>query len=107
MSDDGGILEIAVDFERLDAMAAPAFREALTERLASRPDRVLLDLSNVRFVDSTGLGVLVALLKMMGPGGRVAVSGAAASVRRLFEMTRLDTLFLLFEGKDEARAALG
>lgn len=100
------IRTIPVAFDRLDAMAAPGFRETLTPLLEGQPEKVLLDLGKVEFIDSTGLGVMVSLLKLMGPGGKVAVVGAAPNVRRLFEMTRLDSLFTLCDGPDEARAAL-
>jgi anti-sigma B factor antagonist len=100
------ILEIVVDHERLDAMAAPAFRDQVAASLAGSPERVLLDLHLVQFVDSTGLGVFVSLLKMMGPGGRIAVIGVNEGVKRLFQMTRLDTLFRLCDNEDQARAIL-
>jgi anti-sigma B factor antagonist len=106
MGSEDAVLEIVVDHERLDAMAAPAFRDQIAASLASNPDRVLLDLRPVQFVDSTGLGVFVSLLKMMGPGGRIAVLGANDGVKRLFQMTRLDSLFRLCEDEDQARAIL-
>lgn len=106
MSKDEAIFEIAVDHVRLDAMAAPGFRDHVTTLLSGKPDRVLLDLGKVQFIDSTGIGVFVSLLKMMGPGGRVAVTGANDSVRRLFHMTRLDTLFRLCDDEGQARALL-
>ncbi len=99
-------LVITVDQPRLDAVAAAQFRATLDPLLADHPERILLDMAPVGFVDSTGLGVLVAMLKRMGPGGKVAVVGAAPGVRRLFELTRLDTLFQLCDSEDEARALL-
>jgi anti-sigma B factor antagonist len=106
MTSSSPIVEIAVDQARLDAAAAPQFREHISARLTERPDRVLLDMRPVQFVDSTGLGVLVSLLKMMAAGGKIAIVGANESVRRLLAMTKLDTLFLLFDDEGEARAAL-
>ncbi|MBT0668017.1 STAS domain-containing protein [Novosphingobium profundi] len=99
-------LTITVEQPRLDAMAAAPFRATLDPLLVDQPDRILLDLTPVGFIDSTGLGVLVSMLKRMGPGGRVAVVGAAPGVRRLFELTRLDSLFRLCDSEDEARAIL-
>lgn len=106
MGNSADILEIAVDHIRLDAMAAPGFRDQVATLLSGKPDRVLLDLDKVQFIDSTGIGVFVSLLKMMGPGGRVAVTGANDGVRRLFHMTRLDTLFRLCDDKGQARGVL-
>lgn len=106
MTDHDGILRIFVQYPRLDAAAAPAFRQELAGNFDNKPDRVLLDLSDVEFVDSTGLGVLVSILKQMGPGGRIAVLGANAAVRRLFQITRLDSLFVLCGTVAEAHESL-
>lgn len=104
MSDE--ILTIRVDYKRLDAAAAPGFRARLDENVSEADDRVVLDLSAVEFMDSTGLGVLVSLLKRMGKGGRIAVCGANAAVTRLFSITRLDTLFTLCASEQDAVDAL-
>lgn len=100
------ILRITVNFERLDAAAAPDFKRQLDEGMQDGQSRVLLDLSQVDFIDSTGLGVLVSLLKRMGPGGRIAAFGVKPAVTRLFQITRLDSLFTLSGDADEARRAL-
>lgn len=101
-----GILVVRLVEPRLDAVRALAFKDALTTNVVDRPQRVLIDVSNVDFIDSTGLGVLVYLLKLMGEGGRVVVTGAKPVVRRLFEVTKLDTVFLLFDDEASAIAKL-
>ncbi|WP_423143000.1 STAS domain-containing protein [Parablastomonas sp. CN1-191] len=103
---DPAVLEITVPDERIDAAAAPAFKQAMSDALGSSTRRLVLDMSQVQFVDSTGLGVLVSLLKQMGEGGRIAVVGAAPGVRRLFQITRLDSLFVLADDAASARDAL-
>jgi len=106
MAEGDDILRITVNFPRLDAATAPACRGEIEENLQEAPRRVLVDLSLVSFVDSTGLGVLVALVKKMSADGKIAVVGANAAVRRLFQITKLDTLFLLCDSEDAAHAAL-
>src|SRR5688572_15970078 len=76
MTDDPGIIRIDVPFPRLDAAAAPELRKQLEGGPHEGHERVMLDLSAVEFIDSTGLGVLVSLLKQMASGGRIAVVGA-------------------------------
>lgn len=98
--------EIRIDLPRLDAAAAPDAKRDLGAQMAGQPTRLLLDMTGVSFVDSTGLGVLVSLLKMMGQQGRVAVAGAQPVVQRLFEMTQLNRLFLLHPTVAQAREAL-
>jgi anti-sigma B factor antagonist len=95
-----------VEHPRLDAAAAPSFKQEVEAFASAQPKRVLLDLSAVEFVDSTGLGVLVSLLKKMGSDGRIAVFGAGPSVQRLFQITRLDSLFRLCASREEAESAL-
>jgi len=106
MSDKSEILRITVNFERLDAAAAPEFKRQLEEGMHVGHPRVLLDLGQVEFIDSTGLGVLVSLLKQMGPGGRIAVIGVRPAVARLFQITRLDSIFTLCGDEAEASRAL-
>ncbi|AOF94729.1 STAS domain-containing protein [Sphingobium sp. RAC03] len=106
ISMDGDLAIIEVEADRLDAVAAPAFKAALQAHIDGTVRKVLLDLRRVGFMDSTGLGVLVSLLKMLGKDGSLAVAGAQPSVRRLFELTRLDTVFRLTDGVEEGKAAL-
>lgn len=102
-----GLLIVRLTDQRLDAVRAPAFKQALAANISDRPLRVLIDATDVDFIDSTGLGALVGLLKLMGEGGRVAVAGAKPGVRRLFEITRLDTVFALSDDHEAASVALG
>lgn len=103
---DGGIVVVRFAGSRLDAVRAPDVKTALRTGLAERPTRVLIDVGNLDFIDSTGLGTLVFLLKLMGEGGRVAVLGAKPNVRRLFEITRLDTVFRLTADREAAALVL-
>ena len=98
--------EIRIDLPRLDAAVAPDAKRLFAAQMDGQPTRLLLDMTNVSFVDSTGLGVLVSLLKMMGQQGRVAVAGAQPAVQRLFEMTQLNRLFQLHLTVAQAREAL-
>lgn len=100
------IRTLTVSHPRLDAAAAPQFKQEVDAFAADQPNRVLLDLSSVEFVDSTGLGVLVSLLKKMGADGRIVVVGAAPAVKRLFQITRLDSLFRLCPTRAEAENVL-
>ena len=68
--------------------------------------RIVLDLSGVEFLDSTGLGTMVSLMKALGPEGDLALAGAQAPVRKLLTLTRLDRVFRLHETPDDAERAL-
>lgn len=100
------ITVIDVDVDRLDAVAAPTLKTRLQAQVDASTRKILLNLERVAFMDSTGLGVLVSLIKMLGKDGAIAVTGVQPSVRRLFELTRLDTIFRISDGIDEGKAAL-
>lgn len=102
-----GILHVRVEAERLDAAAAPSFKAALERELSGKPDRAIVDVRKVVFLDSTGLGVFVSMLKMMGQPGILAIAGAGPAVRRLLQITQLDRVFRLFDNPEQAQAALG
>jgi len=106
MVGESEILEVVIDHPRLDAAAAPALRQELAGRFEDRPERVILDLSNVEFIDSTGLGVLVLMLKQMGTNGRIVIVGASPAVQRLLHITRLDSLFIQCDSISAAHDAL-
>lgn len=97
-----GTLVLTCQFERLDAAKASAFREAFNQHSESVNGRVVLDFSKVRFVDSTGLGAVVACLKARSGRGELALAGLNGAVADLFRLTRLDGVFSIFETVDDA-----
>ncbi len=101
-----GVLHVRIEAARLDAAAAPSFKKALETQLSGKPNRAIIDVRKVSFLDSTGLGVFVSLLKMMDQPGVLAVAGAQPPVRRLLQITQLDRVFRLFDSPGEAQAAL-
>lgn len=101
-----GLVRVTVEGSRLDAAAAPGLKNDLQANLPGKPERVLVDIGGVDFIDSTGLGVFVSLLKMMGSNGTLAIAGAQAAPRRLFQLTGMDRVFRLFDTVAEAEAAL-
>lgn len=105
-STDSGMLTVRLTERRLDASLAPACKDAVTRHVTDRPRRVLVDAGLVDFIDSTGLGILIFLLKQMGDGGRIVVADAKPAVRRLIQMTKLDSIFTLSDSLEGAAIAL-
>lgn len=66
------------------------------------PPRVVLDLGRVEFVDSSGLGAIVAAMKQLEEGRRLELAGLAPLVDRVFRLTRLDTVFRIHRNLEEA-----
>jgi len=87
----------------IDMATAPGLRERLHGLLAEETQRLIVDLDDVGFLDSTALGVLVGALKRArGEGGDVRIVCTQPRVRKVFEITRLDSAFDLFDTVDEA-----
>jgi anti-sigma B factor antagonist len=76
-------------------------------RREEKADTVILDLTDVPYIDSSGLGSLVsAYISRHKMGRRVALTGVNERVFRLFEVTHTDSLFLVFDTVDHALEAL-
>lgn len=101
-----GVAVVAPAVKRLDAAVAPAFKQAVVDLVQGGDTRLVLDLSGVQFLDSSGLGAMVSILKALGPRGALAVCGAQGAVQSLFQLTRMDKVFPLLGNRDEAVARL-
>jgi anti-anti-sigma factor len=78
----------------LDGSQANELRHQVSELVASGNNLVLLDLADVNFIDSSGLGTLIAVLKMLRTaGGDLYLCSLAAPVQNLFTLTRMDGIF--------------
>jgi anti-sigma B factor antagonist len=90
----------------VDIATAPRVREQLLALMAERSPWVVLDLDGVGFMDSTGLGVIVGVLKRARTlGGDLRLVCTRPSVRRVFEITALDRTLPLAESPEAAVAA--
>lgn len=102
VSHEQGVAVVAPQVRRLDAAVAPAFKEQVVALAQAGEKRIVVDLSGVDFLDSSGLGALVSLLKALGPQGALAVSGAKGSVLSLFKLTRMDKVFAIADSRGDA-----
>ena len=93
--------------ERLDARVATDFKERMAELIASGNTKIVLDLSKVEFIDSSGLGAIVSSLKRMGGQGDLVVCGLQETTMTMFKLTRMDRVFQVFGNEQQAVSALG
>ena len=77
------LLIIAVAENRIDAAGAIQFKERMREATQHPATRVVLDLSRVAFLDSSGLGAVVAVMKLLGPDRRLELSGLTPTVEKV------------------------
>ena len=98
----GNILIVRVDEARLDASKAPVLRNELMLQVEAGHSHIVLDLSSTEFMDSSGLGALVSVVKRLGVRGALSIAGAHGAVARLFALTHMDRVFALHPSIDEA-----
>ena len=98
----GGVATVEVAGE-VDLSTAPALKQALLETIEGGARRVLVDLSHATFIDSTTLGVLMGAVKRLRPaGGELAIACNDPNIRKIFEITLLDRVFMIFDTRDAA-----
>jgi anti-sigma B factor antagonist len=91
----------------IDLHYAPAFRALLKAKAKTKCRRLLLDLSRVSFIDSTGLAVLIEYLRMSTAfDGRFCLGGIGKELGYIFETIRLDRAMPIFRDVARAKEAL-
>ncbi|HEV2060120.1 MAG TPA: STAS domain-containing protein [Solirubrobacteraceae bacterium] len=84
---------------------APRFAEHLASAIESGKTAIVLDMTGVEFIDSTGLSVLLNGLRLVGQRrGRLALVCTNPTVLRLFQITNLDDTFDIFDDRPKAIA---
>ena len=103
---DDGIQVVAARGE-LDAATVGALNRLLSDAIAAGEGRLLVDLSEARYIDSSGLSALIAAgERTRRGGGRFAVLCAGSSILRRLEVTRVDSLIDVFTERDAALECL-
>jgi anti-sigma B factor antagonist len=92
---------------RLDLVSASAVRRAVEAAVASGRPSLVVDLEDVSFVDSSGLGALIAGLKhARQAGGELRIAAAGEQVLTVLRLTRLDRVLRPYGSVAEARSGL-
>ena len=90
----------------IDLHVAPGIAASLKSMLEEKPKQLVVDLSRVSYIDSSGLAVLIeAMQNVNGYGGKFALAGLQDGVRPIFEIARLDQVFRIYPDADSALAA--
>ena len=90
----------------LDLHVSPEVSASLGALIEQKPKRLVVDLSRVDYVDSSGLAVLIeAMQSVEDTGGLFMLAGAPEAVRMILESARLDGYFLQFPNVEAALAA--
>lgn len=106
-TDYPGLRVIHVAAGRIDSAAAIQFKDQMRELTHDLDYRAVLDLRNVKFIDSSGLGAIVASMKQMPSGIRLDLANLQSDVARVLRLTRMDKVFVIHEALDTAVAPNG
>ena len=93
----GDLLVVRVEEERIDAAAAVQFKDRMREISLEGQGRVVLDLARVAFIDSSGLGAVVAVRKALGAERPLELLGLTPTVQKVFRLTRMDSIFTIHD----------
>ena len=98
----GTILVITAHMARIDAAIEIQFKDEIRAKIDDNAQHVILDLSKVNFIDSSGLGAIVASIKQLEGKRKLDLAGLTATVERVFLLTKMDTVFKIHASVDEA-----
>ena len=101
---DGALVVTVLD-RRIDAAVAVRFKDRMLELTDTAADRVILDLSQVDFLDSSGLGAVVGSMKQLGRERKLDLAALTPTVEKVFRITRMDRVFRIFPSIEDALGA--
>jgi anti-sigma B factor antagonist len=93
----GPDLLLTVEEPRIDAASAVQFKDEMRRLAGEGAGRVVLDLGRVEFLDSSGLGAIVGVMKLLGAERQLELLGLTPNVAKVFRLTRMDTVFPIHE----------
>lgn len=99
---DGGIVLMPIG--DIDLSRSPDLLAEITAISKQHPQRLIVDLAEVDYMDSSGVAVLVLAYKLLtGGGSRLILCGMKDKVRAIFEIARLDTVLTIVSDTATAR----
>ena len=101
-NDAAAIVELAGE---IDMHQTPSTHRAIVAICQRRPQPLVIDLRDVPYIDSSGIGMLVEIFRRVkGYGGSLRLCGLGERVISVFEVTKLDKFFSIYPGQAEALA---
>ena len=104
--DSGEVTVLRLDGKLMGGPDADKFQSQVKELVSEGRSKVLLDLSKVSWVNSTGLGILISgYTTIQNSGGSMRLVGANKRIDQIFMVTKLHTIFQSFDSEEEAIAS--
>lgn len=102
-----GIVILDINGE-IDLYNAPDIKDNIKVLIDEGKRQIIINLEKVSYIDSSGIGVLISSLSNLKKvGGALKIINVYASVKKVFELTKLTSFFDIFDGEDEAIASFG
>lgn len=106
MENKSGLTVCYVEGE-IDINSSPELKKSFDKLIAKKTPKLIINLSKVTYVDSSGLATLVEILKnMRSYGGKMRLTNLSSKIRSLFEITKLEKLFEILASEEEAISSL-
>jgi len=103
--EEGNNVIVTICENRLDAAAAVDFKARVLEYIDGGAKDMIIDLTEVDFIDSSGLGSLVSILKALSKEGSLVITGLKKKTEQIFKLTRMDSVFTIYPSVNEALEA--
>ena len=101
-----GLPVLAVSGE-IDIYTAPLFKQAVVNLVSEGNKSVVIDLSGVTFMDSSGFGTLLGATRRLRPlGGGLYLAGPNNTIQRMLKLTRLDSIMQVYPSREDAVTAI-
>lgn len=101
--DDMPVLDVVGE---IDIYTTPQFKEAVSAAIDEGKPGIVINMSQVTYMDSSGFGTLLSATKRLRPiNGALYLSGCNDAINRMLQITRLNTIFGIYATEDEALAA--
>ena len=102
MEEENGIAVFRMSGD-IDINTSPDLKKSFDSAISGKKDKIVINLKEVSYVDSSGLATLVEILKnMRAYGGKLKLASLSDKVRGLFEITKLDKLFDIVPDEESA-----
>lgn len=100
-------LQVVKAVGEVDVYTVPSFKSAISKIIEDGTKDLIIDLTDVSYMDSGGFGALLGATKRIKPlGGGVNLVGCSQAIDRMLKITRLNTIFNQFDTVDEAVASV-
>lgn len=98
-----GIIHLKLEGDLIGENNGPGILEAINDQVNKGHTKAVIDISEVRYMNSSGIGVLITVLtKLRNKGGEVVLQNPSEQVKKLLVITKLNNIFNVFDSEGEA-----